>query len=99
MHGVDPYGVPVRILLDPVKFLVDYLAAAQCAEKFGYVTNAHCTHCTVFKHDKVESNKILPTGIKNCRTVGYMVNDARHLALRKASLPPVMYKSWDLDHD
>ena len=86
VRGVDPYGRPVHIFLDPVSFFGDYPAAAECADTIGHTGNAFCTHCTVSKKNDSTGSRILPMTMNHSRRVGFSRSDERLNSIRQSPL-------------
>ena len=99
VDGFDPYGRRVRIFLDPVSFYADYPAAAECADCYGHVGNAYCTHCTVRKRDSNFGSKFLTTSMNNCRRSGFMRTDARLNSIRISPLKLSIYNMLGMESD
>ena len=93
VDGVDPFGRRVRIFLDMVTFLADYLEAAYYTDFLGQNANAYCTHCSVRRRDRRVRSKYLTTPMNNSRRIGFMRSDARLFSLRESPFATTIYRA------
>ena len=86
VEGYTPDGESVRIFIDVVGFLGDYLESTHTVDLLGHRANAPCTACSLRKYKGGECSSLGYSSLLHASNSSVLRTGERHLALRESGI-------------